>query len=129
MTFRLCILAAMIWCHIFDDYVLQGILAQFKQKTWWKEHAPNKLYKNDWIIALFEHAFSWSFSICVPLFILMFARPNAVNAALLPYSYIINTIIHAFIDHLKCNKLCINLMIDQYFHLLQIILTWIAIVR
>lgn len=129
MAFRFCILAAMIWCHIIDDYVLQGILAKMKQRKWWKENAPDRLYENDWWIALFEHAFSWSFSITIPLFILIFVRPDLINVNLLPYFYVINTIIHGIVDHMKCNMFRINLMTDQCIHLLQILITWAAIMK
>ena len=58
------LLLSMIFCHIVDDYYLQGFLASAKQKSWWEKNLPNKLYKNDYIIALFEHAFSWTFTNC-----------------------------------------------------------------
>ena len=61
------ILFAMIFCHIVDDYYLQGILASMKQRQWWKENAPNKMYEHDYIVALIMHAFSWSFMISIPL--------------------------------------------------------------
>lgn len=53
----LLVLTAMLFCHIIDDYVLQGWLATGKQKDWWKTNAPDKLYKYDYIMALAEHAF------------------------------------------------------------------------
>ena len=28
------LLVAMMFCHVFDDYVLQGCLANLKQKSW-----------------------------------------------------------------------------------------------
>lgn len=34
ITWKLLILATMIFCHIADDYYLQGILAQMKQRSW-----------------------------------------------------------------------------------------------
>ena len=42
----------MLYCHILDDFCLQGILASLKQKSWWEENYPNKLYKYDYIISL-----------------------------------------------------------------------------
>ena len=38
-------LLLMIFCHIVDDYYLQGWLALAKQKKYWQENAPDKLYK------------------------------------------------------------------------------------
>lgn len=52
------ILIFMIFCHIIDDYFLQGILASMKQKVWWKENYPDKIYSKDYLMALFMHSFS-----------------------------------------------------------------------
>ena len=41
------ILFVMVFGHIVDDYYLQGILASMKQKSWWKENAPDKMYEKD----------------------------------------------------------------------------------
>ena len=60
---KIVILIVMFFCHIVDDYYLQGCLANMKQKSWWQIHTSNKLYKYDYIMALLEHAFSWSFMI------------------------------------------------------------------
>ncbi len=46
------VLLSMIFLHIVDDYYLQGILASMKQKSWWEENAPQRLYKYDYIVAL-----------------------------------------------------------------------------
>lgn len=43
------IFLTMIFLHIVDDYYLQGILAQMKQKKFWKEQAPDVKYKYDYI--------------------------------------------------------------------------------
>ena len=59
----------MLFCHIVDDYYLQGWLASAKQKKWWEQNASNPLYKNDYIMALVEHAFSWTFMVHVPIVI------------------------------------------------------------
>ena len=43
------ILFAMIFCHIVDDYYLQGILASMKQKAWWqKQESYCEKYKYDY---------------------------------------------------------------------------------
>ncbi len=113
------ILFSMIFCHIVDDYYLQGILASMKQKSWWKkQESYNENYQHDYIIALIMHAFSWAFMIMLP-FILV-----GVNQYSIVIPIAINAIIHAFIDDLKANKKKINLMSDQIIHILQILLTW-----
>ena len=124
---RLLILFIMIFCHLIDDYKLQGILANMKQRQWWKENANKYLYRNDYKVALIEHAFSWSFMITLPFLVISFIQNNTFLMILLVISYFMNTIIHAFIDNLKANKYVINLIEDQFAHLIQIICTWIIL--
>lgn len=64
---KIFILFCMLFCHVIDDYYLQGILASMKKKSWWEKNAPDELYKNDYKMALFMHSFSWSFMIMLPL--------------------------------------------------------------
>lgn len=115
------ILFCMIFCHIVDDYYLQGVLAKLKQRSWWEENAPQEEYKNDYKIALRMHAFSWSFMIMLP-FIIAGANQFAICCSIL-----VNTIIHAFVDDLKANKKKINLVTDQKIHILQIFASWILV--
>ena len=117
------ILFCMIFCHIIADYNLQGWLASAKQKEWWKENAPQELYKHDYIMALFMHSFSWSFMIMIP--ILVFIVLNGMNIGVLFIAVcLINMSIHVIVDDLKANKRKINLIQDQIIHLLQILITW-----
>lgn len=119
---KILILFAMIFCHIGDDYYLQGILASMKQKDWWrKQESYNENYKHDYIIALIMHAFSWAFMIVLPLILV------GTNQYAIVVSIIINTIIHAVVDDLKANKKKINLIHDQTIHTTQIFLTWFVI--
>lgn len=119
---KLFILFAMIFAHIVDDYYLQGILAKMKQKKWWQENAPSRLYRNDYIVALIMHSFSWSFMITLPtLFI-------STNYVIMVLFIIFNTVLHAYVDDAKANKYAINLIVDQICHLIQITITWIAII-
>ena len=116
------ILFTMIFCHIVDDYYLQGILASMKQKAWWrKQESYNENYKHDYIIALIMHAFSWAFMISIPL-IIVGAKEIGIAVAIM-----INATIHAIIDDLKANKKKINLVQDQYCHFLQVLMTFIFI--
>lgn len=115
------ILLTMIFLHIIDDYCLQGILAQMKQKKFWKEQAPDELYKYDYIWALIMHSFSWTFMIMLPL---IFVSP--INPAFYVI-FVVNLAIHAYVDNLKANKHKINLWQDQLIHLAQIILTFIIL--
>lgn len=137
MTNEIFILLSMIFLHIIDDYKLQGILADMKQKNWWLKQItkkrlnefpahtsdPYQLYKNDYIPALIEHSFSWTFMIMLPIAIVLhFNIGNWI------FAYIINMVIHAYVDNLKANKHKINLIIDQLIHIIQIIITWLIFI-
>jgi hypothetical protein len=109
----------MIFFHIVDDYYLQGFLASAKQKKYWQENAPDKMYKYDYVWALIMHSFSWSFMVMLPI---AFANGFDLNAIFL-IAFISNVVIHAITDDLKANKLKINLWQDQITHLCQIAIT------
>jgi len=119
---KLLILFAMIFAHIVDDYYLQGILAKMKQRKWWEENAPDKMYRYDYIVALITHAFSWSFMIILPTLLI------SDEWFTMCIFIIINTILHAYIDNAKANRHSINLIADQLCHLIQIIGLWVVIV-
>ena len=119
------ILLCMIFAHIVDDFYLQGILAKMKQKQWWKDNAPDELYKNDYIIALIIHAISWSCMIMAPA--ILFKLPT-IKLVMIIILFIFNVIAHANVDNHKANLHKINLIQDQLFHLGQIIWTWLGLV-
>ena len=117
------LLLLMILMHIVDDYYLQGILASMKQKKWWeKQEGYKSLYKNDYKMALLMHSMSWSIMILLPAIFLF----NVQGIVLLAI-FIINAFIHYVVDNEKANKLRINLMVDQTFHIMQIFITWAII--
>ena len=116
------ILLCMFFCHIVDDYYLQGWLASGKQQKWWKQNAPQEMYKHDYIMALAEHAFSWAFMVHIPIMTYMVFGGTVIGDALV-CSIIIDTVIHAVVDDMKANKRKINLIQDQLIHFLQIIVT------
>ena len=124
ITWIIAILILMFFAHIVDDYYLQGWLASAKQKKWWKKNAPDKLYKFDYIMALFCHTLSWSIMIFLP--ILIYSLINNVNLNWFYLAIPINLVIHAIVDDLKANKFKINLIVDQSIHFIQIIITWIT---
>lgn len=139
------LLMMMVTLHVFADFHLQGILANMKQREWWyhsiqdavvdSERRHNrgadldskeasafvdmrmKMYGKDYIAALWLHAFEWSFIVCIPL--MWFVEMNWVGAALV----LLNTVLHAYIDDLKCNQMEISLVTDQCCHLVQILCT------
>ena len=113
----------MIFCHIVDDYYLQGWLASAKQKKYWEENAPDEMYKYDYIWALIMHSFSWSLMIMLPTAFTM--GFNITLEFLLMFLW--NMIMHASTDDAKANQRKINLIQDQLMHLTQIIITAIIL--
>ena len=114
----------MIFAHIVDDFYLQGILAKLKQKSWWIENAPDSLYEHDYIMALILHSFSWTFMVMLPIAI----YNNFQCDVWFLFIFLLNTFYHARMDNLKANKKEVGLIIDQSFHLIQIILTFLFLV-
>lgn len=112
-------LLLMIFCHIVDDYYLQGWLASAKQKKYWQENAPEKMYKYDYIWALIMHSFSWTFMVMLPI---AYSLSFSLTISFL-IAFVVNVAIHALTDDLKANKRIINLWEDQTIHLFQIVIT------
>ena len=111
----------MIFMHILDDFCLQGILESMKQADWWRrQDSYSEMYKYDYLVALVTHAFSWTFSVMIPVVV---ASSGVLNAAFYTV-FIANVIIHATVDDAKANKHRINLLLDQLIHLLQIVGTF-----
>lgn len=122
------LILCMLFCHIVDDYYLQGWLASAKQKKWWEQNAPNVLYKNDYIMALVEHAFSWTFMIHIPITIYLIFMGNLPNIYFFLAVFIINWLVHMLTDNAEANQMKINLIIDQSIHIIQIVCTWLVYV-
>lgn len=105
----------MVFFHVIEDFHIQGILAQLKQRTWWYNQPDfSSRYKYDYIIAMLIHGFEWSFFVHIPLFYYIGVSP------IILISLGINAILHAYIDHLKCNARQLNLAQDQILHIFQI---------
>lgn len=124
MGVKILILLTMIFMHVVDDFYLQGWLASAKQKSWWQNNSPDELYKYDYIVALLMHSFSWSFMIMLPATIYLLI----VGGIWYPVFYLVNLIIHMYVDNLKANLHKINLIQDQSIHIVQILLTWLLII-
>lgn len=116
---KIFIVMLMMFCHIADDYYLQGWLAAAKQKSWWGENAPQELYKHDYIMALAMHSMSWSFMIMLPIAVYYSFNVGVWYLG----AFLINAYIHMFVDNAKANWKRINLVIDQSIHIFQILIT------
>lgn len=114
----------MIFCHIVDDYYLQGWLASAKQKNFWEDNAPDEMYKYDYIWALTMHSFSWAFMVMLPIALVVKFNVNIYFIIM----FILNVYIHATVDNMKANRKEINLIQDQTFHIVQIIVTFMVLV-
>ena len=116
---------SMLFCHIVDDFYLQGWLASAKQKKWWEKNAPEPLYRNDYRMALVEHGFSWAFMIHLPVIIYSAIFDISITPQCFIIVFAINWVIHIITDSAKANKKKINLIQDQTIHFLQIVVTYI----
>lgn len=121
------LIISMIFCHIVDDYYLQGCLAKMKQKKWWEENYPDKKYKNDFYVALICHSISWSFMIHLPLIIFSLYKQLELTIFFC-LSLVMNMFVHLIVDHLKANELKLNLWQDQIIHFAQIVITFIIFI-
>jgi hypothetical protein len=103
----------------------QGIIADFKCRSWWEKNYPDEKYKEDHITALILHALSWTFAIYIPPFITAFLFDIDLEpyACIIIVSYMINFSVHFAVDDQKANELTLSLTQDQYIHLFQIAAT------
>lgn len=111
------ILIVMVLMHITADFVLQGIMADLKQKKVCASYGPE--YAHDWAIVLFMHSFMWAFMIMLPWAYMVGFNIDSIFVTVL----FLNTMAHMVIDHAKCNMLKINMTMDQCLHIFQIIIT------
>ena len=118
------LLITMLFFHIVDDYYLQGFLASAKQKSWWEKNCPDKLYEHDYLMALAEHSFSWTFMIHVPIIVYAEIFGLQINVIVFSALFIMNILSHAITDNAKANWQGINLIQNQLIHISLIVLTW-----
>ena len=118
MLTKLVLFAVMLEAHIIVDFHMQGILAKLKQESEWLNHPEYKeMYKNDWAIAMWLHAFEWTFVVMLPLAYLHHWEITNVFAI----CFVVNMVVHAATDHLKANMRDISLVADQTIHIIQIL--------
>lgn len=125
MEVKIFILIVMLFCHTIADYNLQGWLASAKQKSYWEENAPDKMYRYDYIMALIMHSISWSSMIMFPLMIYQLYTANSLIMTFI--IFIANIFLHAQIDNMKANEKQINLVQDQLIHLVNIFGSWFLV--
>lgn len=123
---KVLLLIAMLYAHIVDDYRHQGILASMKQRSWWEENAPDEKYEHDYLIALYEHAFSWVVAVHIPVVVYWVMRGYAINWVYFILMFMSMWFVHACVDNEKANRHTINLVQDQAIHVLQIVVAWVC---
>lgn len=116
------LLLLIIFLHIYADFNMQGIMAEMKQKDWWKKY-PKK-YQYDYVMPLIGHAFQWSFFVHLPVTIYAVLSNISTLEFYACASIVFHTIIHAWIDTKKANDHTTTLIRDQFFHMLQLIAIW-----
>lgn len=126
---KIIIFLTMIYCHILDDFKLQGILSQMKRYTWWiNQEGFNRKYNKDYCVALLVHGFSWAFTIQLPVLLCKAHQITYEWATIFTIVMLINAIIHVVIDDAKANRRMFNLIQDQLLHLVQICVTFLLVV-
>ena len=119
------LLPIMTFCHVIADYNLQGVLANFKQVKWWKENYHTDKDEQNAGTALRIHSGSWAFMVMLPIMLFMLITKQ-YNFHFYIIALGINSIIHSFVDDMKCNDEMINYHTDQYCHMGQIAITWLV---
>lgn len=118
----------MLFNHVFDDYFLQGCLANLKQEEYWQKNIPEnfyEFYRDDYLMALLMHSISWSFMIMLPI---AFAMSFNVDLVFVVF-FFLNVIFHAVVDDMKANRKTINLVIDQSIHIFQVLFTYLLLLE
>lgn len=123
------LLLILVYMHILDDFVLQGVLSTMKRKiNWIKDKEYKELYKYDYMISLIIHALSWTISINIPIMFIIyrFDRLHDMKVMIIfIVEFICNWVIHSIVDNLKANKGKINLVQDQLCHFCQVLILFL----
>ena len=144
------ILLFMIGMHILEDFHLQGIMANMKQKDWWDKQFISetdrlegklsdegldnyykdmfRMYHNDYIPVLLLHGFGWSLCIHIPIIAYLFMQGTLDGSSIqwtLTAVILVQGLIHSYIDDKKANCFRINLIQDQSMHMIQIIASYV----
>ena len=128
MWFNTFVFFIMLFMHTIADFVLQiPCLSDLKQIKKWNEFTKDMfdedveetMYRNDYVAALLTHSFMWAFMTFVPLLLI------GQNYWLLILIIVVNSIIHLLIDNIKANFYLISLCKDQFWHINQILISFI----
>lgn len=141
ISYKIFILFLMLLMHYIEDFHLQGCLANLKQKKWWREQMSNNefqshyilehsIYKNDYKMSLFAHSIENALFVMLPMIVDMliseFTHCMKNTWILFIPSTILICVSHYLIDDSKANKMEINLVQDQLYHLCIILLIFLC---
>ena len=148
ISYKIFILFLMLLMHYIEDFHLQGCLANLKQKKWWidelcksfnvddereeirEQILTTTIYKNDYKMSLFAHSIENALFIMLPLIIdlLISEFTHHLNNTWIFFvpSTILICLSHYGIDNDKANKMNINLVQDQLYHLCIILLIFLS---
>lgn len=141
ISYKIFILFLMLLMHYIEDFHLQGCLANLKQKKWWGEQMTNNdihshyalehsIYKNDYKMSLFAHSIENALFVMLPMIVDMliseFTHCMQNTWILFIPSTILICVSHYLIDDSKANKMEINLVQDQLYHLCIILLIFLC---
>ena len=141
ISYKIFILFLMLLMHYIEDFHLQGCLANLKQKKWWQEQMSSNdmhshyvlehsIYKNDYKMSLFVHAIENALFVMLPLIVDIliseFTHCLWNTWILFIPSTILICVSHYLIDDSKANKMKINLVQDQLYHLCVILLIFLC---
>lgn len=118
------VLGIMFLLHFLADFNLQigARLDKFKQWRWWRKQIPAekeekwRKYNDDYKVALWIHSFQWALVTCLPL--------AMCRGTVYGVSVFVHASAHYIVDDLKANWMRINLIQDQVFHTVQVLVIW-----
>lgn len=124
IDFYIHLILSMFLMHVIGDSIFQSItLSMKKRKYYWKDYNDYRNYL--YIFYLLLHSFIWSTTIHFSLILIMGIK---IITRMFIISYIINILLHSVIDDMKANRKMIGMIIDQFLHSLQILLTFYFVV-
>lgn len=82
------------------------------------------MYKKDYLMALGEHAFSWTFMVMLIPSIYILVNHVSEMDGIYFVAFCVNWATHFLVDDFKANQRMINLVQDQLIHIGQVIATW-----
>ena len=109
-----------ILLNVIEDFHMQGIMAQMKQKAYWCEYHGK--YTNDWVPVMLLHGVEWATIVSIPCMLVSWFDVSVWFIVVV----VVMGLVHAYVDHLKANKFSINLIQDQAIHMVQLVAILLA---